>query len=470
MNRFFKHLALGTAAVCVLAVPALAADFTHCADYLKDMGLFQGGADGYDLDRAPTRLEASVMLVRLLGAEEEAKAISTYTAPFTDVADWAKPYVQYLYDNGLSNGVGNGKFGSDSLCTAQQYTTFLLRALGYSDAAGGDFTYATAMEFARNLGLVDMLNCDENNFLRDNLAAMSFTALATKPKSGEADLLTKLVQNGAIAKDDAEMYLGFFSDYRDYAAAITKANTDAAKMSTDAGVALGMTLADMDFLTASIDMTMAMESDLEHLDQMKLAYDMNMTLQIDPTMAAAMGLPEDQATMTKNMECWYADGYYYVKSGEDKVKVALSFEDVMEQMPTSDLTATAAQVEPLCAIESLTKADNSDGTVSYTINYATSSFNGMIDTILSSLPTGTDTTANMAFNALDAEIFFRGDSLSSMEVLMDMTTEVEGQSMGISMVMVMDNIQTGDTVKVTLPSDLNTYPEVTAEDMGMVTQ
>ena len=94
----------------------------------------------------------------------------------------------------------------------------------------------------------------------------------------------------------------------------------------------------------------------------------------------------------------------------------------------------------------------------------------MIDTILSSLPTGTDTTANMAFNALDAEIFFRGDSLSSMEVLMDMTTEVEGQSMGISMVMVMDNIQTGDTVKVTLPSDLNTYPEVTAEDMGMVTQ
>ena len=362
MNRFFKHLALGTAAVCVLAVPALAADFTHCADYLKDMGLFQGGADGYDLDRAPTRLEASVMLVRLLGAEEEAKAISTYTAPFTDVADWAKPYVQYLYDNGLSNGVGNGKFGSDSLCTAQQYTTFLLRALGYSDAAGGDFTYATAMEFARNLGLVDMLNCDENNFLRDNLAAMSFTALATKPKSGEADLLTKLVQNGAIAKDDAEMYLGFFSDYRDYAAAITKANTDAAKMSTDAGVALGMTLADMDFLTASIDMTMAMESDLEHLDQTKLAYDMNMTLQIDPTMAAAMGLPEDQATMTQNMECWYADGYYYVKSGEDKVKVALSFEDVMEQMPTSDLTATAAQVEPLCAIESLTKADNSDGT------------------------------------------------------------------------------------------------------------
>ena len=197
---------------------------------------------------------------------------------------------------------------------------------------------------------------------------------------------------------------------------------------------------------------------------------MNMTMEIDPAMAAAMGLPEDQATMTQDMECWYADGYYYIKSGESKMKVALSFEDVMEQMPTSDLTATTAQVEPLCAIESLTKAANSDGTVSYTINYATSSFNGLIDSILSSLPTGTDTASSMAFNALDMEVFFRGDSLSSMEMLLDMSTEVEGQSMGISMVMVMDNIQTGDAVTVTLPSDLSTYPEITAEDMGLVTQ
>lgn len=470
MKRFLKHLVLGTAAVCALAVPTLAADFTHCADYLNDMGLFQGGANGYDLDRAPTRLEASVMLVRLLGAEEEAKANQTYTAPFNDVADWAKPYVQYLYDNGLGNGVGNGKFGSDSLCTAQQYTTFLLRALGYSDAAGGDFTYATAMDFAQKLGLVDVLNCDEDNFLRDNLAAMSFTALATKPKSGEADLLTKLVQDGAIAKDDAEMYLGFFSDYRDYSAAITKANLDASKLSTDVGVELGMSLADMDFLTASIDMDMAVESDLEHMDQTKMAYDINMTMEIDPAVAAAMGVPEDQASMTQDMECWYADGYYYIKSGENKMKVALSFEDAMGQMPTSDLTATTSQVEPLCAIESLTKATNSDGTVSYTINYATSSFNSLIDSVLSSLPTDTTEAASMAFNALDVEVFFNGDTLTSMEVLMDMSTEVEGQSMGISMVMVMDNIKTGDDVKVTLPSDLNTYTEITAEDMGLVTQ
>ena len=95
---------------------------------------------------------------------------------------------------------------------------------------------------------------------------------------------------------------------------------------------------------------------------------------------------------------------------------------------------------------------------------------GLIDSILSSLPTGTDAASSMAFNALDMEVFFRGDSLSSMEMLLDMSTEVEGQSMGISMVMVMYNIQTGDAVTVTLPSDLSTYPEITAEDMGTITQ
>ena len=81
-----------------LAVTAGAASYDNCADQLKDLGLFQGTEDGYELDRAPTRGEAATMLVRLLGKEAEAKEL-TYEAPFTDLDDWQKPYVQYLYDN-----------------------------------------------------------------------------------------------------------------------------------------------------------------------------------------------------------------------------------------------------------------------------------------------------------------------------------------------------------------------------------
>ncbi|MFR0924391.1 MAG: hypothetical protein ACLSGI_06990 [Butyricicoccaceae bacterium] len=95
------RIALASMLVAVgITATAGAANFTNCADRLKDVGLFQGTNQGYQLDKAPTRAEASAMLVRLLGKEAEAEKL-TYTAPFTDLKGWEKPYVQYLYDNAL---------------------------------------------------------------------------------------------------------------------------------------------------------------------------------------------------------------------------------------------------------------------------------------------------------------------------------------------------------------------------------
>ena len=98
-----KKMRIALASMLVAAgitATAGAANFTNCADLLKDMGQFQGTNQGNQLDKAPTRAEASAMLVRLLGKEAEAEKL-TYTAPFTDLVGWEKPYVQYLYDNGM---------------------------------------------------------------------------------------------------------------------------------------------------------------------------------------------------------------------------------------------------------------------------------------------------------------------------------------------------------------------------------
>lgn len=460
MKRILKHVVLGAAAVGLLAVPSLAADFTHCADYLNDLGLFQGTTDGYDLDRAPTRMEAGVMLVRLLGAEEEALANKDYTAPFTDVPDWAKPYAQYLYDEGLTNGVTDTLYGYSRTCTAQQYTTFLLRALGYSDAEGGDFTYATAMDYGRKIGLVDALNCDEQNFLRDDVAAMSFTALSVKPKTGETDLLTKLVQGGAIAQDDASMCLSLFEDYRDYAADVTSANTNAEKLSSDMKMTMDMQLSGMDFMTATVDMTMAMDADLAHMDQTKLAYDMKISMNMDPAMAASMGIPTEEASISQTMQCWYTNGYYYMNDGTTKVKTPLSFEEVMSQLPTTDVTATTTQLEPLCAFTSITKANHSDGSVGYNIRYAPAALNGMLDTVLGTMASQVTDVPDMAFDAAGAYITFQNGQMKDMGMSMGMTANVDGYDMHFMIDVQMDNIKTGDSVKVTLPSDLNTYEEV----------
>ena len=92
------------------------------------MGLFQGTEDGFELDRAPTRGEAATMLVRLLGKEAEAKEL-TYEAPFTDLDDWQKPYVQYLYDNKLTNGATETTFEPEEACSARSVTAMRQRAI-----------------------------------------------------------------------------------------------------------------------------------------------------------------------------------------------------------------------------------------------------------------------------------------------------------------------------------------------------
>jgi len=213
MNKWLRAVCVGAATATMLTASAFAANYTNCADSLHEMGLFQGTQNGYALDRTPTRAEAAVMLVRLLGKEAEAKAL-TYTAPFTDLKGWEKPYVQYLYSNGLANGTNRTTFNPTGKCTAQMYAVFLLRALGYSDTA--DFSYANAIETAREQGIYDTGIINVQNFLRDDAAAASYTVLSVSPKNSEGTLLDQLVSENAITEADAKSYQNLFSTYAQY--------------------------------------------------------------------------------------------------------------------------------------------------------------------------------------------------------------------------------------------------------------
>lgn len=164
------------------------------ADALNEMGLFKGTDNGYDLENVPTRAQSSVMLVRFLGKEEEAMGLE-YTAPFNDVADWAKPYIQYLWQNGLANGYGDGRYGADDPCTAQMYATIVLRVLGYSDKDAKDFTYDKAIEFATEKGL----DCPAEGFLRGDMVGMTYSALSLETADKVyAKLAYKLSHDGVI--------------------------------------------------------------------------------------------------------------------------------------------------------------------------------------------------------------------------------------------------------------------------------
>lgn len=165
---------------------AAESEATEAADALYALGLFRGtgtdesGAPIYDLDREPTRSEAVVMLVRLLGKEEEAQS-GTWTIPFTDVADWAKPYVGYAYENGLTSGTSATAYSGDDTVTASQYLTFVLRALGYS--SGTDFQWDKAWELSDQIGLTNgQYNANTSHFTRGDVAIISYSSLFVDEK------------------------------------------------------------------------------------------------------------------------------------------------------------------------------------------------------------------------------------------------------------------------------------------------
>ncbi len=175
--------------VTVLAVPAQTAgdnsEAQTAAQELYELGLFQGvGTDSqgnpiFDLDRAPTRSEAVTMLVRLLGKVEEANS-QLYTAPFDDVPNWAKPYVNYAYLNGLTNGISETEYGGWQNTTATQYITFVLRALGYS--SDSDFSSKRAWELSDQLGITSGEYDESSSFTRGDAAIISRNALSVQIK------------------------------------------------------------------------------------------------------------------------------------------------------------------------------------------------------------------------------------------------------------------------------------------------
>lgn len=179
------------------------AQYTLYADALKQLGLFKGTGVGYELERAPTRQEALVMLIRLLGEEQDALACAAET-PFRDPPTWAdgKKYIAYGYTMGYTNGTSASTFSPTANSALEQYLTFVLRALGYRD--GEDFVWnTTSRELAVQLGLVSRGELDaigQTGFLRDHVVLISYRALSVRLKDSSVTLAERLMARDVITR------------------------------------------------------------------------------------------------------------------------------------------------------------------------------------------------------------------------------------------------------------------------------
>lgn len=119
------------------------------------------------------------MTLRLLG-KEQAAMDAKLSCQFTDVPDWAKYQVAYAAREGITSGYSATVFGAGDAVSANQYLTFVLRAMGYDDK-NGDFVWSSAADKALAINLIGA-PCREqymrsNLFLRDNAAMISYNGI-----------------------------------------------------------------------------------------------------------------------------------------------------------------------------------------------------------------------------------------------------------------------------------------------------
>ena len=472
MKRFLPLLFTTLLLTAALCVTASASDFDAVAEDLSAIGMFRGTPTGFELDRAPTRSEAAIMLVRLYGAEEQAKAdfeAGTIKHPFTDVSEFTSPYVAWLYSKGITNGTSATTFGSADKCSAQNYVVFLLRALGYQD--GVDFQYAEAKDFAMTKGLLDM-SFFSGEFLRDDLAALTCQALAADMADGSTYLLDSLVKSGAIDAKAAQPMADKINVYR----TMVKSAMNTMQDSLDAGFTMNMGMkiamkgtADGEPIDMNLDAAVGAKGNI----QMILEKDMQMGLKLDMNMDVNMKDPSGLAATANqpmSVGVWIKDNWMYVQQDETLYKQSMGdsmgdfmalYEEVMAQLSGMGNSSAAMMMPYLGDITS--KKVGSDTVYTLTLN--SKAYKGLMDDVISMVTSimGEDLGIALDMDLSECAYVYTIDSkgclknmaaTAKMSMDMDMSVGNETVSMTASIDVAMDMKvnAVGKDVKVSYPN------------------
>ena len=193
---------LPTAVFSVTGGQEGAAEKLYSLKLFLGVGVDENGEPDFALGDGATRLQGLVMLIRLLGAEEDALS-GGYVCPFEDVPDWGVPYVAYAYEHGLTVGVSETSFDPDASISPAQYLTFVLRALGYQD--GVDFVWNRAWELTDELGITrGEFNASSAALTRGSIAEISLAALTMYNVITGNYLIEDLVAGGAVSEAGAK--------------------------------------------------------------------------------------------------------------------------------------------------------------------------------------------------------------------------------------------------------------------------
>ena len=183
-------LVMGSSAVSYSDVTSK--ENVEAIEVLNTVGVMVGDQNGNFNPSAPvTREEMAVIMCRLLDY-----TVSTYkgTTKFTDVSEWALPYVEACYTNGIIAGYSETQFGGKDTVTTGQAALMIMKALGYFQEAG-DFGTDWLVETVKVGSQIQLFNGVVNGaneaLTRNDVAQLVLNALKAEcVQIGSHDLVS----------------------------------------------------------------------------------------------------------------------------------------------------------------------------------------------------------------------------------------------------------------------------------------
>ncbi len=183
-------------------------DNLEAIDVLQAVGVMVGDESGnFNPDENVTRNEMAVIMSNLLALNVD--NFTSSSIPFTDVPDWAAPYVAACYADGITSGTSATTYGGDQTVTAAQAGLMMLKALGYfqySSDFGSDWQLSSVRQ-ASSIGLYDNVDAGANTAMTRNevaqLALNTLEATMVEPSSdGSTIVVGDITVSSNVSYDD----------------------------------------------------------------------------------------------------------------------------------------------------------------------------------------------------------------------------------------------------------------------------
>ena len=251
MRNLKRALSLGLTAAMISGLMVMGSSAAGYADVtseqnqeaievLQAVGIMVGDDNGnFNPDQQVTRNEMAVVMSNLM---EYNVASYANTSPFTDVPEWAEPYVAACWTNGITAGYSDTIYGGSDSVTTAQAALMLMKALGYfqyQQDFGSDWQLATITK-GNDISLFEDVDSGVREAMtRNDLAQLVLNTL--KAGTVRASTSGSITVGGVTIATSVEY--NFITSERSYASAIgrvkdTTSSSDASAYVVELGESL----------------------------------------------------------------------------------------------------------------------------------------------------------------------------------------------------------------------------------------